>query len=100
MLLDEMRGRASQAVSQHYAEVFSKGETAYAIPAGSVPDPARRQALSAFIFWSAWCASTNRPGDTVTHTHNWPHEALVNNRSSCETVLWPGEDIINLLPCI
>jgi nitric oxide reductase subunit B len=97
IVIDPIRARAFESVSQHYTEVFSKGETAYAIPAGSVPDPERRRALSAFIFWSAWCASTNRPGDTVTYTHNWPHEPLIGNRATGETVLWTGVSIIMLL---
>src|SRR5215470_15470358 len=97
IVIDSIRARAFESVSEHYADIFSKGETAYAIPAGSVPDPARRRALSAFIFWSAWCASTNRPGDTVTYTYNWPHEPLINNRATGETVLWTGVSIIMLL---
>jgi nitric oxide reductase subunit B len=97
IVIDDVRARAYQSVSAHYAEVFSQGETAYAIPAGAIPDSGRRQDLSAFIFWSAWCASTNRPGDTVSYTHNWPHEPLINNRATGETVLWTGVSIIMLL---
>src|SRR5499426_3304641 len=97
IVIDSIRARAFKSVTDHYADIFSKGETAYAIPAGSVPDPDRRRALSAFIFWSAWCASTNRPGDTVTYTHNWPHEPLIGNRATGETVLWTGVSIIMLL---
>lgn len=97
VVIDDVRARAYRSVSAHYADVFANGETAYAIPAGAVSDASRRQALSAFIFWSAWCASTNRPGDTVTYTHNWPHEPLVGNRATGETVLWTGVSIIMLL---
>jgi len=97
IVIDSIRARAFKSVTDHYADIFSKGETAYAIPGGTVPDPDRRRALSAFIFWSAWCASTNRPGDTVTYTHNWPHEPLIGNRATGETVLWAGVSIIMLL---
>jgi nitric oxide reductase subunit B len=48
IVIDDVRARAYQSVSAHYAEVFSQGETAYAIPAGAIPDSGRRQALSAF----------------------------------------------------
>jgi nitric oxide reductase subunit B len=97
IVVDQDRALAYQAVLQHYDEVFAKGEPAYAIPANAVPDPARRRSLAAFVFWSAWCASTNRPNDTVTYTHNWPHEPLVANRATGETVLWTGVSIIMLL---
>src|SRR5207244_11487837 len=53
--------------------------------------------LGAFIFWTAWSASANRPGDTVSFTHNWPHEPLIGNRPTGETVLWTGVSIIMLL---
>jgi nitric oxide reductase subunit B len=97
VVIDDARGRAYRAVSAHYSDVFANGEPAYAIPAGAVSDASRQQALSAFIFWSAWCASTNRRGDKVTYTHNWPHEPLINNRATGETVLWTGVSIIMLL---
>ena len=53
--------------------------------------------FAAFIFWTAWSASTNRPGDTVTYTNNWPHEPLVGNRPTGESVMWTGVSIIMLL---
>ena len=40
---------------------------------------AKREALNAFFFWTAWAATTNRPGETITYTSNWPHEPLVGN---------------------
>jgi nitric oxide reductase subunit B len=84
IVVEDVRARAYESVSEHYANVFSKGETAYAIPAGAVPDPVRQRALAAFIFWSAWSAATNRPGDDITYTHNWPHEPLIGNRATGE----------------
>jgi nitric oxide reductase subunit B len=74
-----------------------QGETSYSIPAGTVSDPARMRQFAAFIFWTAWAAATNRPGDNVTYTHNWPHETLVGNRPTGETVMWTGVSIIMLL---
>ena len=60
-------------------------------------DPGTLRQLAAFFFWTAWAASTNRPGDTVSYTHNWPHEPLVGNRPTGETVVWTGVSIIMLL---
>jgi nitric oxide reductase subunit B len=97
IVVDPVRAEAFEAVAVHYSDVFSKGESAYAIPAGAVTTPERRHALAAFVFWSSWSASTNRPNDTVTYTHNWPHEPLVGNLATGDTVLWTGVSIIMLL---
>jgi nitric oxide reductase subunit B len=97
IVIDDVRALAFEFVASHYDDVFSKGETAYAIPAGAVSTSERRRALAAFVFWSSWCASTNRPGDRITYTHNWPHEPLIGNRATGETVLWTGVSIIMLL---
>src|SRR6185295_3118445 len=55
------RARAFVANAEHYADVFRNGRDEYAIPEGTLTDPARARQLAAFFFWSAWAASTNRP---------------------------------------
>ncbi len=97
LTIDAARARAFQSCLAHYSEVFRNGNTAYAIPAGTVSDDARMKQFAAFIFWTAWAAAANRPGDTISYTHNWPHEALVGNRPTGETVMWTGVSILMLL---
>lgn len=92
-----LRAEAFQSNLQHYTEVFTKGKAEYAIPAGAVSDPDRLKKLSAFFFWASWSASTNRPNDQITYTHNWPYEPLVGNHATGETVVWTGVSIIMLL---
>lgn len=91
------RAKAIEANKKHYAEVFSKGNAAYAIPPGTVTDQARLEYLSAFFFWTAWAAVTDRPGEKISYTSNWPHEPLVGNRPTGDTVVWTGVSIILLL---
>jgi nitric oxide reductase subunit B len=95
--VDPVRARAFEALALHYADVFSKGRGFYAIPAGAVTDPARLRALSSFFFWTSWSASTNRPGDNVTYTGNWPHEPLTGNRPTGEAIVWTGVSVLVLL---
>jgi nitric oxide reductase subunit B len=95
--VEPIRARAFEACLQHYSDVFQHGNTAYAIPAGTISTPERMRQMAGFIFWTAWSASANRPGDTVSYTHNWPHEPLIGNRPSGDTVLWTGVSIIMLL---
>lgn len=92
-----LRGDAFEANLAHYSEIFSQGNSDYAIPAGAVTDSRRLRNLAAFFFWTSWAASTNRPNDDISYTHNWPHEPLVGNRPTGETVVWTGVSIILLL---
>src|SRR5579884_3631062 len=95
--IEPVRARAFEACLAHFSSVFLNGNAAYAIPAGTVSSPERMRQLAGFIFWTAWSAAVNRPGDTVSYTHNWPHEPLIGNRPTGETVLWTGVSIIMLL---
>jgi nitric oxide reductase subunit B len=92
-----IRAAAFEANRAHYEDVFSKGNAGYAIPPGSVSNPADLRRLSAFFFWTSWAAVTNRPGDHISYTQNWPHEALVGNRPTGEAVVWTGVSILMLL---
>ncbi len=95
--IDPVRAEAFEQCLKHYTDVFMKGNEAYSIPAGTIRDPKRMRDFAAFIFWSAWAASTNRPGDHVTYTQNWPHEPLVGNGPTGESVIWTGVSILMLL---
>ncbi|QDV52281.1 nitric-oxide reductase large subunit [Gimesia fumaroli] len=95
--VDPVRAEAFQSNLAHYTEVFSAGNPDYAIPAGAVTDPDRLHKLSAFFFWTAWAASTNRPDDVTSYTNNWPHETLVGNRPTGDNIVWTGVSIIMLL---
>ncbi|MBE0657123.1 MAG: nitric-oxide reductase large subunit [Bryobacteraceae bacterium] len=95
--IDPVRADAVQANTEYYTALFRDGRPEYAIPAGAIPDPERAKAMSAFVWWTAWSASTNRPNDNLTYTGNWPHEPLIGNRPTGEAVMWTGVSIIMLL---
>jgi nitric oxide reductase subunit B len=95
--ISPLRAEAIRDNIAHYTEVFRKGNPDYAIPANTVSSDERVRQLSAFVFWTSWSAVTNRVGDDVSYTNNWPYEPLVNNRPSGESVVWTGVSIIMLL---
>jgi nitric oxide reductase subunit B len=95
--IDPVREKAIQNNTEHYIDVFSNGKDAYAIRVGSLTNPEKLRKLSAFFFWTSWAASTNRFKDDITYTNNWPHEELVNNNPTGETIVWTGVSIILLL---
>jgi nitric oxide reductase subunit B len=95
--IDPVRAEAFRANLEHYTDVFAYGKTDYAMPPGVVTDPVRLRTLAAFFFWTAWAGVTNRPGEQISYTNNWPYEPLVGNRATGETVVWTGVSIILLL---
>ncbi|MDP3841502.1 MAG: nitric-oxide reductase large subunit [Oxalobacteraceae bacterium] len=101
------RAAAVQQVARHYAGLFGD-DTAldalreqYAMNPGSLQDPADRQALTAFFFWSAWSATTDRPGESdLSYTSNWPHEPLVANTPTAGAGIWSIASVIFMIAAI
>jgi nitric oxide reductase subunit B len=91
------RVRAFAENAAYYGDVFANGRDAYAIPPGALTDADRLRDLAVFFWWTSWVASTNRPGDTVTYTSNWPHEPLIANEPTAGTTLWSLASIVLLL---
>ncbi len=103
LVVSKDRGDAIQAVAGHYATLFSnapelaKLREAYAIPGNVLRDPQRRHKLTGFFFWAAWACATDRPGETISYTHNWPPESLVGNVPTGSSVLWSVVSFVLLL---
>jgi nitric oxide reductase subunit B len=98
------RAQAIREVSAHYEALFGSDPSLatlrgqYAMTPDTLPSPADRQALSAFFFWSAWAAATDRPGEThLSYTSNWPHEPLVGNTMTGSAALWSMVSIVLLI---
>jgi nitric oxide reductase subunit B len=98
------RAQAIREVAAHYDGLFgtdpklAKLREQYAMTENALPDQENRQALTAFFFWSAWAATTDRPGETgLSYTSNWPHEPLVGNTMSTSAAMWSMVSIILLL---
>src|SRR5689334_12982366 len=77
IVLDNERAKAFEQLAVYYADVYGNGRNEYAIPAGALKDPVKQRQMATFFWWTAWAASTNRPGEYVTYTQNWPHEELI-----------------------
>jgi nitric oxide reductase subunit B len=95
--IDDLRYEAIKLNAIHYSDVFSNGRDEYAIPKNTLSDPEKIRKFNAFLFWGSWAASTNRLDDDVTYTNNWPHEDLIDNKPTADTIVWTGVSIIILL---
>lgn len=107
LTLSNERALAVQQLAQHYAGLFGDEASMndlreqYAMNAGSLPDPADRQALTGFFFWAAWAAATDRPNETdLSYTSNWPHDALVGNTPTAGTGIWSIASVILMIAAI
>lgn len=103
LVVSLLRAEAITAVNAHYAALFghdpalAKLRDAYAIPADSIKNPQRQKALNAFFFWAAWACATDRPGQSVTYTQNWPAERLIDNHPTGAAVVWSVVSFVLLL---
>ncbi len=97
------RAQAISEVAAHYQGLFEGREEYlelrrdYAFPLHQAVSTENSHALSAFFFWSAWSAVTNRPDDDVSYTSNWPHDPLVGNTPSASVLVWSLISILLLL---
>ena len=95
------RAQAIRETARHYVALFGndvsldKLRDQYAMTGNLLSDPADRQALTAFFFWTAWAAATDRPGEeNLSYTSNWPHEPLVGNKMTDSAAIWSMVSIV------
>ncbi|KAA5539971.1 nitric-oxide reductase large subunit [Adhaeribacter rhizoryzae] len=99
----DVRAAAIADVSRYYTGLFmndadmAKYREAYAIPDNSIKDPERMRQMNAFFFWASWACVTERPGQNISYTNNWPHEKLVGNKPSSDLIIWTGFSVIVLI---
>lgn len=101
--VSEDRAAAMAQVADHYAKLFSSDPSLaqlreeYAIPERSLVTDAQRRELGAFFFWTSWTSVTERPGQTISYTNNWPHEPLVGNTPPVALGMWSIASVIFLI---
>ena len=101
--VSEDRAATIAAVADHYVRLFGDDagldtlRAQYAIQRNPVPDAEHRRAMTAFFFWSAWSTVTNRPGQSISYTSNWPSEPLVGNVPTTPTFIWTFISVFGLL---
>lgn len=98
-----VRAEAMAYLSNYYSGLFTnnpdfdKLRDDYAIPLNSVKTPERMHKMNAFFFWASWACVTERPGQAITYTHNWPPDEIIGNKPTGDLILWTGFSVIMLL---
>ncbi|MEY2866059.1 MAG: hypothetical protein RIQ43_85 [Pseudomonadota bacterium] len=94
LTISDERAKAIATVADHYESVFSSDPAGaalretYAMKEGTVDTAEHRRQMGAFFFWTSWAAVTNRPGQEVSYTNNWPYDPTVGNQATSSTFLW------------
>src|SRR4029079_2162066 len=97
LTIEPVRAQAFETNLKRYAKLFTEGSSEYAIQRNAQSDPVKLRELSSFFFWTAWASATNRPGQTISYTSNFPSEPLVGNVPTSSAVVWTGVSVIMLL---
>ena len=102
--VSDLRAEAISQVAAHYESLFSNDPAthelreAYAMREDTVPDSDNRRAMTAFFFWTAWAAGTDRTeGANRTYTNNWPYEPLIGNKPTSDTFMWSMFSLLFLI---
>ncbi len=95
--LSPLRVESFEANRAYFSKLFADGHEAMAIAKGTLTDAENARKMSAFFWWTSWAASTNRPGEDVTYTQNWPHEPLIDNVPPPSNILWSILSFVILL---
>ena len=93
------RGQAAAIpeLVRYYTDLWGNGSDAMSIPKRVVKTAEQGRQLTAFFFWTAWAAGTNRPGETYTYTANWPFDPLVGNRALPSALVWSIASVVLLI---
>ncbi|NWF57713.1 MAG: cbb3-type cytochrome c oxidase subunit I [Syntrophaceae bacterium] len=96
LLLTPSQALALEQVNQYWAKMFKEGNIRYGFLPNTVPTDQERLQISRFFFWTAWVASTLRPGKDYTYTNNWPPDQSVGNVATTDMYFWTLGGIFSL----
>jgi nitric oxide reductase subunit B len=91
------RGEAHRSMVEYYRSMFYAKQTRGGAQAEWITGSDDVYKLTAFFAWTAWTATTDRPGYNYSYTNNWPPEALAGNFITADAITWSVISIIGLL---
>ncbi|HTY22006.1 MAG TPA: cbb3-type cytochrome c oxidase subunit I [Desulfomonilaceae bacterium] len=97
LALTTAQAEAAMKIEQFWEAVFKNGEAGYGFLPNTIPTSEQRLQLARFFFWTAWCASTDRPAKTYSYTNNWPADRSVGNVPTRSTYIWTVGGLLSFL---
>ena len=93
----EAQTHAFEDCRRYYAAFFGEPTTRFGLRPKAIRDAEEIRKLTAFFSWTAWAASTRRPGHNYSYTNNWPPEPLVDNHATADSIVWSMLSLAALL---
>ncbi|HBG17900.1 MAG TPA: nitric-oxide reductase large subunit [Desulfobulbaceae bacterium] len=100
LVISDLRASALLENRRFYQTFFTEGDADGPIGPKTITNPQEIDNLSDFFFWTAWAASTIRPGDNHTYTNNWPHDISVGNMASGKSLVWSAISLVAFGVCL
>ena len=104
MIVSDERADAIKKTAAYYDSLFSsdakthQDRETFAMKENTVPDASRRHEMTAFYFWTAWAAGTDRLDKVgVSYTNNWPYEPLIGNKVTSGAYVWSLFSVLFLI---
>jgi nitric oxide reductase subunit B len=97
LTVSQERAAAFETLVHYYSRYFSDPASDHGLRPKAITDPEQLRQLTAFFAWTAWAASTDRPGHHYSYTNNWPPEPRVDNKPTANVVVWSVMALIALL---
>ncbi|MHC4672829.1 MAG: nitric-oxide reductase large subunit [Planctomycetota bacterium] len=97
LLLTPAQAYGFDEIRTHWNQQLGEGNPRYGFLPQTVPSDEERNDISAFFFWTAWAAGTDRANENFTYTNNWPPDKSVGNSASAEAFVWSIASILGLL---
>lgn len=92
--ISQTRSKAIKNLQTYYSNVFGDNPAFqhvredYAMKEMTIASAEHREKLSAFFFWGAWAAVTERPDQNYTYTNNWPFDPVIGNTPTSDNIVW------------
>ncbi len=109
MVLTDAQSHGYEKVGEFYKKVFTEGDgwglKPELIKEEHMPEEGRAyvaagdqiEQIATFFFWTAWLSSTERIGDDITYTNNWPYYEDAGNVMSFSAIVWSGVSVMILV---
>lgn len=97
LTLDDAQALAWQDEPGHWKNYFADTQQNRGLKPDIVPSAEQMKQLSDWFNWSAWAASTRKPGVDYSYTNNFPYEPAAGNTPIHGALLWSALSLLTLI---